>query len=455
MLFKIVARWFVFLWIFLKFGLRWIVQPRRRPELTRRAFEDLGPTYIKLGQIVASSPGLFPERYCVEFQKCLDQVPPFGFDEVRNILGRELERPVEEVFAEIDPTPLAAASIAQVHAATLQDGTQVVVKVQRPRIERRVDADLWFMRLGARIGERLSYDLRLANLTGIIDDFAQTIHEELDFRIEARSMDEFNGIMARHKMADRVVAPRVYWDLTSERVLTMERFFGFKADDVTHAREVGLDTEKWLRIGMRSWNLTMMLHGFFHGDVHAGNLMFLPDRGQIGFIDFGIVGRFDPKQRMLVMRYVLSFSTQDYTELARVMKEMGATADDVDVDQLAADMKDVYSPLLERSISEIDYGAMLPDIIRNSRKHGVRLPREFVLILKQLLYFDRYAKLAAPDLNVFNDPFLVDFLFTPAAAACGIDMKQIAELLMAVQRATIARQQSATPAASGGTTAPA
>ncbi len=188
-------------------------------------------------------------------------------------------------------------------------------------------------------------------------------------------------------------------------------------------------------MGLRAWNLTMMLHGFFHGDVHAGNLMFLPKEGKIGFIDFGIVGRFDAEQRMQVMRYVLSFSTQDFNELARVMAEMDAlTNSAVDLEALAADMQRVYSPMLSQALSELDYGRLLPDVISVSRKHGVRMPREFILILKQLLYFDRYAKRAAPNLNVFSDVYLVDFLFTPEAAQCGIDMAKVGQLLMAVQK---------------------
>jgi predicted unusual protein kinase regulating ubiquinone biosynthesis (AarF/ABC1/UbiB family) len=393
-----------------------------------------------LGQIIASSPGLFPEPYCEEFKKCLDQVPPFPFETVKKIVEEEMGRPASEVYAELDETPIAAASIAQVHGARLHDGSDVVIKVQRPNIVNRVDADLYFMRVGAFWAEFFFYDMRLANARGVVADFSQTIHEELDFVLEGKNMDEFNEIMKRHSYDHLVVAPIVYWDYTSTRLLTMERFYGFKADDVERARALGHDTEKWLRIGMRSWNMSMMLHGFFHGDVHAGNLMFLPDREQVGVIDFGIIGRFDDKQRMLVMRYILSFSTQNYMELAKVTLDMNANVGDVDIDILAKDMETAYKPLLEQKISDIDYAKMLPQIMAIVRKHGIRQPREFVLIIKQLLYFDRYAKLAAPELNVFSDLYLVDFLFQPSAAACGIDMSQVGQLMMSVQKAIAERQ---------------
>ena len=446
---KIIVRTVVVWWITLKYGVRWLFVKARRAELMREAFEELGPTYIKLGQIIASSPGLFPQNYVSEFQKCLDRVPEFPYEDVKRIVGDELDRPIDKAYAFIDEKPIAAASIAQVHAARLHDGTDVVIKVQRPSIRKQVEADLWFMHKGAWLAEKLSLEARLANAQGVIEDFEKTIYEELDFTVEGKNMDEFNSIMKTHDLFDQICAPEVHWDFTTRRLLTMERFYGFKADDVKTAQEKGMDSEKWLRIGLRGWNLTMMLHGFFHGDVHAGNLMFLPEKQKIGFIDFGIVGRFDKKQRMQVMRYILSFTTQDFRELAAVMAEMGAFLDDKepDLDELAGDMRRVYTPLLEQNMAEIDYGRALPDIIANSRTHGIRMPREFILILKQLLYFDRYAKLAAPNLNVFNDLYLVDFLFTPAAAKAGIDLSEIGKLLQAVQKARMQQDAAAKKAA--------
>jgi len=437
----LIIRTFVVSWIFWRYFLPWCFLRKRRAQLLRSAFERLGATYIKLGQIIASSPGLFPEEYSTEFQKCLDRVPAFPFSDVQKIVRSETGKEVEDVFQSLTETPIAAASIAQVHAATLKDGTDVVLKVQRPYIGDRVRADMWFIRKGARMAEFFFSMARLANITGIVDYFSATIAQELDFRAEGQNMDEFNEIMRKHSFDSEVAAPIVYWDYTTRRLLCMERFYGIKADDVQEARAQNIDTEKWLRVGMRAWNMTMMLHRFFHGDVHAGNLMLLPKRNQIGFIDFGIVGRFDAEQRMHVLRYVLAFTTQNYRELANVMVEIESVSRDVDIDAMAADMEELYKPLLERSISDLDYGKILPKLIRNAQKYGVQVPREFILIIKQLLYFDRYAKLSAPNLNVFNDLYLVDFLFTPAAAEQGIDTNAIAQMLMSVQQ--MQSQQSA------------
>ncbi|HEX8794313.1 MAG TPA: AarF/UbiB family protein, partial [Polyangiaceae bacterium] len=261
-------------------------RPQDTPVVLRTAFEDLGPTYIKLGQLIASSQGLFPERYCTEFRKCLDRVRPFDYADVQRILRAELGRDPDEVFASIDREPLASASIAQVHAARLLDGQEVVIKVQRPKIAAIVEADLRVLRLAAR-AMALSPRGELANPVGIVEDFEANIREELDFRREAENMGEFNRIMVEHGQT-QVVAPRVVPELTTERVLVMERFYGHRVDDVEKLKAANVDGEEKLLAGMRAWFQCMVLHGFFHGDVHAGNLMALAD-GRIGFLDFGIV----------------------------------------------------------------------------------------------------------------------------------------------------------------------
>jgi predicted unusual protein kinase regulating ubiquinone biosynthesis (AarF/ABC1/UbiB family) len=410
------------------------------PKIMRRVFEELGPTYIKLGQMIASSPGLFPLRYAEEFKKCLDRVPPIPTADAYRIIEEELGRPPEKIFAHIDEVPLAAASIAQVHAAVLPSGEEVVVKIQRPRIHERVIADMAIMGFFARMIEKTVRRVELANPVGIVEDFRATLLGEIDFRREAANMEEFNRILA-DAGETQVVAPRVCWELTSERVLTMERFFGLKADDVAEIRRLGLDTERNLRVGLRGWLLTLLLYGFFHGDVHAGNLLYLPERNQVGVIDFGIIGRFDDAQRLQILRYILSFTARDFRGLADLMVEMGAAPPTVDRENFARDMDAAFAPLLEKSIADIRYEEVLPTILRGALRYDVRLPREFILILKQLLYFDRYAKLTAPNLNVFTDLYLVDFLFTPLAARHGIEATQLAGLFLAVQaRAASARQ---------------
>jgi aarF domain-containing kinase len=377
-----------------------------RPVLLRRFCEDMGPTFIKFGQIIASSAGLFPDPYVKEFQKCLDRVRPFAFEHVGRILREDLGADKAARLRDIEPTPLASASIAQVHTATLDDGSKVVVKVQRPGIAARCAADMKILRFMARVVARFKRDAELANPVGVIEDFSATLLEELDFRKEAANLDRFNEIM-RELGHRNIRAPRQLADMTTARVLVMERFFGVRVDDYAEIQRRGIDGETKLVGGLRAWFQCVVFYGFFHGDVHAGNLMLLDDE-DIGFLDFGIVGRFSDEQRWLVIDYMIAFSTGNYQQLAKVICDMtDGIPPDIDMDAFIGDLKDTYGPLLTLSFKDVNYAEFLPGIQRTATRHRVKMPKEFVLITKQLLYFDRYAKALAPNLNVFTDARLV------------------------------------------------
>jgi predicted unusual protein kinase regulating ubiquinone biosynthesis (AarF/ABC1/UbiB family) len=366
----------------------------------------MGPTFIKFGQIIASSAGLFPDKYVKEFSKVLDRVRPFPFEQVKQILAEDLGPERAARIIDLEPKQLASASIAQVHTAALSDGTEVVVKVQRPGIDKRCAADMKIMRFMAVVLSKVRRDAELANPVGVIEDFAATLSEELDFRKEAANLDRFNDIMRElgHK---NIRAPVPHNELTTRRVLVMERFSGIRVDQYDVIRERGIDGETKLVAGLRAWFQCVVFYGFFHGDVHAGNLMLLDDE-DIGFLDFGIVGRFDDRQRFLVTDYMIAFSSGNYKKLAEVMIEMGgAGGAKLDMDAFVKDLGETYSPLLKLSFAEVNYAEFLPGIQKTATRHRVKMPKEFILITKQLLYFDRYAKALAPKLNVFTDPRLI------------------------------------------------
>jgi predicted unusual protein kinase regulating ubiquinone biosynthesis (AarF/ABC1/UbiB family) len=381
------------------------------PARLRQAFETLGPTYVKLGQLVASSEGMFPDAYCVEFRKCLDRVPPFDAAEVDATLRSELKREPSDVFESFDYEPLASASIAQVHAAVLKDGTSVVVKVQRPKLSEIVAADLRVLKVFAAIMERLPRGDQ-ANPRAIVEDFEANLAEELDFRREAKNLDEFNAIMAQYSFTG-VAAPRPHHELSSPKVLVMERFHGNRIDDAANLERLGeQQVETKLLEGMRAWFRCLLVHGFFHGDVHAGNLMTLND-GRVGFLDFGIVGRFTGDRRNLVSEFLLSIAMRNFRGLAHAMVTMGEIKG-IDEAALATDMEKGCAPLLDPS-RPAKYADFLPIMLRVTMRHRMRMPRDFVLILKQMIYFDRYAKLLAPKLNIFADPRIIAALMEDLA----------------------------------------
>ena len=383
----------------------------------RHSFEELGPTYVKLAQLVASSPGLFPDVLADELRACLDSVPPVPYPEIVEVIDSELGAHHDELFASFDRQPMASASIAQVHAATLHDGSDVVVKVQRPGIGRVLSSDLRILLKLARGLDKVSAKGRMANPVAVVEDFATTLSEELNFMVEARSMERFGEIIAASQTPGGVRVPAVHWELTSPRVLTMERIHGYKIDDLVELHATGWDLGAALKRGVRAWLEAALEHGFFHGDVHAGNLM-LDTEGNVVFLDFGICGSFDDETREIVRRGLPALLVSgDFQAVAQAIFDMGAVLNPTSLEESASDIAEIVEPILGRPLSEISYGQVLIDIVRIGTRYEVRLPRELVLVAKQLLYFVRYAKLMAPDWAILADPELLAFLFGDMAGS--------------------------------------
>ena len=391
-------------------GLGW-VSPNRPPApvMLRQTFEALGTTYIKLGQFVASSPSLFPDEYVEEFQKCLDNTDYVPFHIVRGTIEAELGKPVSELFAWLDPVPLASASIAQVHAARLHSGDSVVVKVQKPGVRNIIVTDFNFLFIAARVAEWLAPGVSHTSLTGIIEELQASMLEECDFLKEARNLDRFNAFLA-DTGNEQVVAPRPYHSYSSMRVLTMERFFGVPLTDIQVLRQYTHDPAATLVTALNTWFSSLMLCDFFHADVHAGNLMLLKD-GRVGFIDFGIVGHIRRDTWDAMARFLDAIGRGDTLAMAQSMMTIGMTHATVDVAALARDIDRFQerlsavepSSLMEGSVNEREVNRLLLDLVRIGEQHGIRFPREFALLLKQFLYFDRYVQVLAPEMDVFND----------------------------------------------------
>ena len=281
-----------------------------------------------------------------------------------------------------------------------------MIKVQRPGIIPRCMADMKIMRFMAKQLARFKTDAELANPVGVIDDFTNTLTEELDFRKEAANLDKFNDIMRElgHK---NIRAPVPHHEYTTRKVLVMEQFVGLRVDKFDEIKAKGIDGEGKLVDGLRAWFQCVVFYGFFHGDVHAGNLMLLDD-DTIGFLDFGIVGRFDDKARYLVTDYMIAFASGNYKRLAEIIVEMAGAPDEARHGRLRRPISARRTARCSRCRSaEVNYADFLPGIQRTATRHRMRMPNEFILITKQLLYFDRYAKALAPKLNVFTDPRLV------------------------------------------------
>lgn len=373
-----------------------------------RTFADLGPTYVKFGQIIASSPGAFGEPLSREFRGLLDRVPPADTREVHKLLRQELGDEPANLFASFDEEPFASASIAQVHYATLHSGEEVVVKIQRPGIRRRVAADLQILKRGAQLVELAKLGRRLS-ARDVVADFADNLAEELDFRLEAQSMDAWVAHMHASPLGRNIRVPQVYWDHTSERVLTMERVHGIRIDDAPAIRKAGFDGVELVKALLFSVFEGGLRHGLFHGDLHAGNL-YVDRDGKIVFFDFGIMGRIDPRTRWLLRELVYALLVKkDHAAAGKIVVLMGAVGNVKPEGQAARDLEAFATPLTMKSLGDLSYAEIGRQLATLADAYDVKLPRELVLIGKQFLYVERYMKLLAPRWQMMSDPQLTGY----------------------------------------------
>ena len=367
----------------------------------RIAFERLGPTYIKMGQIISSGEGIFPPELVKEFRLLRDRVPAEQFDVVRRTIEEDLGVPLEAVFSRIDQTPIAAASIAQVHAATLVTGEEVVVKVQRPTVATLVTRDLkamsWFApHLVGRIPIAA-----LANPPALVELFAETIVEELDFRLEAENMLDTARVLRSTNQQHTMVVPRPHPTLVTKRVLVQERLRGYVWDDAEGMRAGGIDTEAVVRASMLAFLEGVILHGVFHGDLHGGNMFVLPD-GRVALLDHGITGRLDETKRLAFLKLMLAGTTNDVRMQIQALCELGALPLDTDIDDVIRDLK-LDGPVKDPTkMSPDELIGEIRDITKALLGYGARMPKELMLYVKDLLFLDGAMATHAPDLDLFK-----------------------------------------------------
>jgi ubiquinone biosynthesis protein len=381
-------------------------------ELSRRlrlAAEALGPTFIKLGQIISSGEGLFPPELVEEFKRCRDQVPAESFDVVRRTVETDLGRPLGEVFAAFDEEPIAAASIAQVHAARLRSGEDVVVKVQRPDVSRLVHTDLRAMAwLAPHLVGRIPV-AALANPPALVELFADTIVEELDFRIEAANMLDVAAML--HDLGQTgYVVPRPHPQLVTRRVLVMQRLEGFRFDDVAGMREAGVDTEQVVRTQMIALLEGAMITGVFHGDLHGGNLLVLPD-GRTGLLDYGIVGRLSTERRVAFLRLMVAATTNDLGGQMAALRDLGALPPDTDLRAVIRDLGLDQPPVDPTTLTGDQMVKEVQRVVKGLLGYGARMPKELMLYVKNLVFLDGAIARLAPDLDVLAEIANISVLF--------------------------------------------
>lgn len=361
----------------------------------REALEALGPSFVKFGQMLSARRDLFSDEVIAELQALQDRVPPFSASEARAIIEQDLGRSVDDLFAHFDDTPLAAASIAQVHCAELPDGTDVIVKVQRPGIEEMLRADIEILYFIARLLVRFVPESRRYEPITLVDEFADHIADELDFTREGRYAERFG---ANFRDEPAVYVPPVYWEASSRRVITMAHSHGQRL-----SAEYPADPAERRRLAdtlMRLFLVQILEHGFFHGDPHPGNVFYLPD-GRICFHDFGIVGRLSPSDREHLRDLFLAAVTRDPQWLADTYLEMGGAPAETNRAAFAKDIGVALDEYYAASARGTSFGTVLQEFIRLGHRYQIRLLRETLLVAKVFMILESVAHSLDPTFDMF------------------------------------------------------
>lgn len=370
----------------------------------RRTLEDLGPIYVKFGQTLSTRKDLLPEDIAEELVKLQDRVPPFSIDTARKIIEQQLGQSIEEAFAEFDPTPLASASVAQVHTATLPSGEKVIVKVLRPDIEDKIHSDVGLLYELARLAERFWADARRLRAMEIVAEFEKTILDELDLVREAANA---SAIRANFKNSEMLYIPEIHWPLTRRKVLVMERIYGIPVGDIDALRRGGADFKKLAERGVEIFFTQVFRDNFFHADMHPGNIFVqLPDKYLA--VDFGIVGSLSDSDQRYLAENFLAFFNHDYRKVAKMHIESGWVPPTTRIEEFEAAIRAVCEPIFEKPLKDISFGLLLLRLFQTARRFDMVVQPQLVLLQKTLLNIEGLGRQLYPELDLWQTakPFL-------------------------------------------------
>ena len=369
------------------------------PRRIRRVLEELGPSFIKLGQLMSTRADLFPSEYIDEFKKLQDRVPPVDFEEIRKVVEQALKQPLEEAFISFEPEPLAAASIAQVHLARLNTDDNVAVKVVRPGIDKKIREDIRLMYYFANKIENAFEMGKLIGAVNLVKEFERNIYRELDMLAEAGNIERFSSNFSD---VDEVYIPKVYWNFTSKSVLTMEHIEGIKMDRVEELEAQGIDPKKVAMIGLHSFSRQLMEFGLFHADPHPANVIVMYD-GRVSLVDFGITGYLDEETMLLIANLFLGYAEHDYGMVIDALEEIGLIdPDTMDLSSFRTDLKDISEPFYGRSLQTISVRDVYDQVIQLVLKYQIRMPRNLLLLLKTFIQTEALGKILGSDASLLE-----------------------------------------------------
>ncbi|RII29319.1 MAG: ubiquinone biosynthesis protein UbiB [Geobacter sp.] len=373
-------------------------------ERMRLVLEELGPTFIKLGQLLSTRPDIVPSSFVREFEKLQDSVPSISFEELKVQVERELGGSIDLFYSEIDPVPLAAASIAQVHRARLCTGEDVVIKVRRPGVVELVESDISALMGLANLAEHHISGSEIYDPIGVVREFARSIRREMDFTREGRTIERFRDNFTTIKWLH---FPKVFWDQTSRGVLTLEYVNGIKVSDLESLERTGLDRRLVARRGADAFLEMVLNHGFFHGDPHPGNVMILPEN-VICLLDYGIVGRVDDEQKTFLSDILFAIIKRDMDEVISLLLFAGDISDNLNVRALKRDLSNFVDSYYEIPLQDIEVGRMLVEFIEIITIYNIRIQPDLMLLAKSLVIIEGMGRNLDPDFNMVEHlrPFM-------------------------------------------------
>jgi ubiquinone biosynthesis protein len=369
------------------------------PERIRRVLEELGPSFIKLGQLMSTRADIFPPEYIAEFKKLQDQVPPIPFEEIKAVIERELKRPLSDIFVSIEEEALAAASVAQVHAAILDEDRRVVVKVIRPGIDKKIREDIRLMYYFAAKIEK-SFEIgKIISFVDLVKEFERSIFRELDMYIEAGNIERF---AENFRDSRELYIPKVYWDDTARSVLVMEHIDGIKMDRVDEIIANNIDPKEIAMIGLRSFSRQLMEFGLFHADPHPGNTVVMYD-GRVSLLDFGIIGYLDEETMMQLANVLLGFAEHNYNMIMEALEDAGLISEaTVNLKDFRNDLKDISEPFYGRSLKTISVREVYEQVMQLLVKYRICLPRDLMLLMKTFIQTEALGKILGSDASLLE-----------------------------------------------------
>tara|TARA_R110000868_G_scaffold55424_11_gene172404 strand:+ start:6615 stop:8339 length:1725 start_codon:yes stop_codon:yes gene_type:complete len=367
----------------------------------RLCFEELGPAFIKFGQLLCSREDIFDEGFISEMRLLRDQVKPINFSEVKSSVEEALEQPVSSVFSNVDEKPIGTASIGVVYKAKLLDGDEVILKVRRPGIERTMQTDFSIILFLTTQAERISEEIKFLGVTRMVNDFASSLQNELNFNVEALNCDRLKQNCAKHDPDGAFYMPKVYRDLTRENILVAEFLKGIKFSDHKAMEKEKANVLPLLDKGVAVFIKTFLADGFFHADLHGGNLFFMSQDNRIGVVDFGLVGSLGKKGRQSFIAIVYSLVSHNYENLVYEFLDVAEYDNPPDMDVLVGDVRSALSPYIGLTIQQTNYSEVFQLILHTLKKHRVYLPREWFVVFRALMTLDGVGKALDYDLDVF------------------------------------------------------